>query len=219
MQYIFGAITLELGTFSNLYHGFNFKSKHLLNDKLEIGSIIKIKNIYNDGSINFSLSNKFNLKNYKTNLEKFRVNKNNILISASGSLGKIGFSSGEEKNCFINLGIVKIEVLENLAMPEFIYFYLTSMINDWLKIKELKSALSYINTEDISKIKLLIPPLSFQNKIVNYLNSFKKICSDFNIVLPTEENKRKKQYEYYKNAIFKYLEVCILKYVDTQRDR
>ncbi|WP_234778446.1 hypothetical protein, partial [Mycoplasmopsis meleagridis] len=66
LQHIFGAITLELGTFSNSYNGFNFKSKHLLNDKLEIGSIIKIKNIYNDGSINFSLSNKFNLKNYKT---------------------------------------------------------------------------------------------------------------------------------------------------------
>ncbi|WP_161935779.1 restriction endonuclease subunit S, partial [Mycoplasmopsis meleagridis] len=73
---------------------------------------------------NFSLSNKFNLKNYKTNLEKFKVNKNNILISAVGSLGKIGFVNREEKNCFINQGIVKIEVLENLAMPEFIYFYL-----------------------------------------------------------------------------------------------
>ncbi|WP_416738241.1 restriction endonuclease subunit S [Mycoplasmopsis meleagridis] len=99
-----------------------------------------------------------------------------------------------------------MEVLENLAIPEFIYFYLTSIINDWLKIKELKSALPYINTEDILKIKLLIPPLSFQNKIVNYLNSFKKICSDFNIGLPAEENKRKTQYEHYKNKIFNYLE-------------
>ncbi|OAD18602.1 Type I restriction-modification system,specificity subunit S [Mycoplasmopsis meleagridis] len=206
MQHIFGAITLELGTFSNFYNGFNFRSKHLLNNKLEIGSIIKIKDIYNDGSINFSLSNKFNLKNYKTNLEKFKVNKNNILISAVGSLGKIGFVNREEKNCFINQGIVKIEVLENLAMPEFIYFYLTSIINDWLKIKELKSTLSYINTEDISKIKLLIPPLAFQNKIISYLNSFRKICSDFNIVLPVEENKRKTQYEHYKNKIFNYLE-------------
>ncbi|WP_201013929.1 restriction endonuclease subunit S, partial [Mycoplasmopsis meleagridis] len=98
------------------------------------------------------------------------------------------------------------EVLENLAMPEFIYFYLTSIINDWLKIKELKSTLSYINTEDISKIKLLIPPLAFQNKIISYLNSFRKICSDFNIVLPVEENKRKTQYEHYKNKIFNYLE-------------
>ncbi|OAD18603.1 Type I restriction-modification system,specificity subunit S [Mycoplasmopsis meleagridis] len=96
----------------------------------------------------------------------------------------------------------------------------------FLKVKQEKIFESNINSfpqklniDFISNLLLKIPSLEKQNKIVDVLDNFESICSSLNISLPTEENKRKEQCEYYKNEIFKYLEVGILQHKDAERER
>ena len=58
----------------------------------------------------------------------------------------------------------------------------------------------------MGKIKILVPPLDVQKRIVNVLDNFEKICSDLNIGLPAEIEARQKQYEYYRDKLLTFAE-------------
>ncbi|WP_373456865.1 restriction endonuclease subunit S [Mycoplasma sp. 1018B] len=63
-----------------------------------------------------------------------------------------------------------------------------------------------INKDYISNLKINLPSLEIQNKIVNILDNFEAICKDLNIGLPAEIDKREQQYEFYLNKIFDYFQ-------------
>ena len=58
----------------------------------------------------------------------------------------------------------------------------------------------------MGKIKIPVPPLDVQNRIVNVLDNFERICSDLNIGLPAEIEARQKQYEYYRDKLLTFAE-------------
>ena len=58
----------------------------------------------------------------------------------------------------------------------------------------------------MGKIKIPVPPLDVQKRIVNVLDNFEKICSDLNIGLPAEIEARRKQYEYYRDKLLTFAE-------------
>ena len=63
-----------------------------------------------------------------------------------------------------------------------------------------------IPMEKIRKFEIVVPPLDVQNRIVNVLDNFEKICSDLNIGLPAEIEARQKQYEYYRDKLLTFAE-------------
>ena len=64
-----------------------------------------------------------------------------------------------------------------------------------------------MNANEIKAIKIPVPPLDIQNRIVNVLDNFEKICSDLNIGLPAEIEARQKQYEYYRDKLLTFAEI------------
>lgn len=56
----------------------------------------------------------------------------------------------------------------------------------------------------IKQVKIPIPKLEIQKKIVHVLDNFDAICSDLNIGLPAEIEARQKQYEYYRDALLSF---------------
>lgn len=68
-----------------------------------------------------------------------------------------------------------------------------------------------VDSLDFQKVlayKIPVPPLDVQNRIVNVLDNFEKICSDLNIGLPAEIEARQKQYEYYRDKLLTFEEVA-----------
>ena len=68
-----------------------------------------------------------------------------------------------------------------------------------------------VDSLDFQKVlayKIPVPPLDVQNRIVNVLDNFEKICSDLNIDLPAEIEARQKQYEYYRDKLLTFKEVA-----------
>ena len=66
-----------------------------------------------------------------------------------------------------------------------------------------------VDSLDFQKVlayKIPVPPLDVQNRIVNVLDNFEKICSDLNIGLPAEIEARQKQYEYYRDKLLTFVE-------------
>ena len=68
-----------------------------------------------------------------------------------------------------------------------------------------------VDSLDFQKVlayKIPVPPLDVQNRIVNVLDNFEKICSDLNVGLPAEIEARQKQYEYYRDKLLTFKEVA-----------
>lgn len=63
-----------------------------------------------------------------------------------------------------------------------------------------------LNQKSYEKLTVPVPPLDVQNRIVNVLDNFEKICSDLNIGLPAEIEARQKQYEYYRDKLLSFKE-------------
>ena len=71
----------------------------------------------------------------------------------------------------------------------------------------------------LNKVKLSIPSLDKQKKVVDCLDNFDKICSDLNIGLPAEIEARQKQYEFYRDLLLTFATEGATILTDRQTDR
>ncbi|WP_281817949.1 restriction endonuclease subunit S [Brachyspira pilosicoli] len=62
------------------------------------------------------------------------------------------------------------------------------------------------NKTELKKIKIPVPPLEEQERIVNILDKFDALCNDITKGLPAEIEMRKKQYEYYRDKLLTFKE-------------
>ncbi|MBW5383519.1 restriction endonuclease subunit S [Brachyspira pilosicoli] len=62
------------------------------------------------------------------------------------------------------------------------------------------------NKTELKKIKIPIPPLKEQERIVKILDQFDTLCNDITRGLPAEIELRKKQYEYYRDKLVTFKE-------------
>ena len=64
-----------------------------------------------------------------------------------------------------------------------------------------------LNQKNLNKIKIPVPPLSEQQRIVDILDRFDALCNDITSGLPAEIEARKKQYEYYRDKLLTFKEL------------
>ena len=65
-----------------------------------------------------------------------------------------------------------------------------------------------ISGENLSKIKIPIPPLAEQTRIAAILDQFDALVNDLSIGLPAEIRARRQQYEYYRNRLLTFREAA-----------
>ena len=100
--------------------------------------------------------------------------------------------------------IIRLKVIlpkDNRINARFLFHALSGTT-----IKSKSSSVPNMNANEIKAIKIPVPPLDVQNRIVNVLDNFEKICSDLNIGLPAEIEARQKQYEYYRDKLLTFVE-------------
>lgn len=63
-----------------------------------------------------------------------------------------------------------------------------------------------LKKNDILNIVIPVPPIEEQERIVNILDRFDKLCNDISEGLPAEIEARRKQYEYYRDKLLSFEE-------------
>jgi type I restriction enzyme S subunit len=86
---------------------------------------------------------------------------------------------------------------------KFLYYVLCGKTDDILKRRK-EGGTPALNASDLLTIKVPVPPLDVQQRIVHVLDNFDAICSDLNIGLPAEIEARQKQYEYYRDKLLTF---------------
>ena len=89
----------------------------------------------------------------------------------------------------------------------FLFYLLqTERVQKQVKAKSSHGSQPNLGMRELEQFEVDIPPLDVQNRIVNVLDNFEKICSDLNIGLPAEIEARQKQYEYYRDKLLTFVE-------------
>lgn len=127
--------------------------------------------------------------------------KGDILISCSGTIGRTVEFDGKP-SYFQDSNIVWLENDETKVINKYLkYFYERK---PWQVASG--GTISRLYNDNILKTEIIIPPIKIQEKIVDTLDNFEKICNDLNIGLPAEIEARQKQYEFYRDLLLTFAE-------------
>ncbi|MEL6051789.1 restriction endonuclease subunit S [Corynebacterium rouxii] len=90
--------------------------------------------------------------------------------------------------------------------------YISYFINSPLFHKQINKGITgtkvrRISAVAIGKVKIPIPPLEEQQRIVNILDKFDALVNDLTSGLPAEIEARRKQYEYYRDQLLTFKEL------------
>jgi len=127
--------------------------------------------------------------------------ENNTFLICAGAAGQIGYSDVDfwaADDCYT---FKCCEKLENRYL-----FHVLKNSQHRIDAQVRRASIPRISREAVGNIRIPIPPLDVQNRIVNVLDNFEKICSDLNIGLPAEIEARQKQYEYYRDKLLTFAE-------------
>ena len=156
--------------------------------------------------------------------ENIIVHKDDILITKDGTLGKVAFL-GEEptKPSTLNSGIFRIKIIDKTVLPRYMFHYFTSKyFTDFVEGVKTGSTVPHLTQQGLVSLDIPVPSLEVQERIVNVLDNFDKICSDLKIGLPAEIEKRQEQYEYYRDKLLTFdneSATILYRQTDRQTDR
>ena len=138
---------------------------------------------------------------------KYLVKKGDLLLARTGATyGKTLYVPDDSPAVYASF-LIKIE-LDNSKILNRYYWHFSKSNQYWRQAEKLvsKGGQQQFNTNAVERVVVPVPPLDVQNRIVNVLDNFEKICSDLNIGLPAEIEARQKQYEYYRDKLLTFAE-------------
>lgn len=139
--------------------------------------------------------------------KKYLLKKGDLLLARTGATyGKTLFFDSDEPAVYASF-LIRI-VLDNAVIRNRYYWHFSKSSLYWEQAEKYvsKGGQQQFNANAISRVKIPIPSLEVQDRIINVLDNFDAICSDLNIGLPAEIEARQKQYEYYRDKLLTFKE-------------
>ena len=91
--------------------------------------------------------------------------------------------------------------------PKYVaYYFQTEQFQKQKRCFITGTKVRRVNSNDLAKIKIPVPPLSEQERIVSILDKFDTLTNSISEGLPKEIELRRKQYEYYRNQLLSFPE-------------
>lgn len=167
--------------------------------RMELVSICKIET----GRLNASAATKDGTYAFFTTAQEvyrtdsYRWNCDALLVAGNADVGNVKFYSGKFN------AYQRTYVLSDFRKDvdvHYLYYALSSSLNNFLEKRKNNGAMSYVVLEDIESFTIPIPPLPVQQEIVRILDSF----TNYTAELTAELTARKKQYEYYRDHLLDF---------------
>ena len=170
--------------------------------------------IYNRFKFRYFIS-----KNDFQRLKRFEVKTNDLIMSCSGTMGKIAIIPDNATKGIINQALLKLTPKSNIDSHYLKYYFentISKIMNDSARGGAIKNVAS---VSELKKISIPVPPLSVQENIVKILDRFDKLNNDMSEGLPAEIEARKKQYEYYRDTLLSFDDKACSHIVKVERER
>ena len=170
--------------------------------------IVNYVNVYKKNSIVSSdLTGRVELD--ASTIERYRVKRGDVFFTrTSETREEVGFASVLLENiedCVFSGFVLRARPITNVILPEFCkYCFATYEIRKQIIQSSTLTTRALTNGTSLSKVKIMIPPLEEQNRIVAILDRFDTLTNDLTSGLPAEMEKRRQQYEYYRDRLLTF---------------
>ena len=133
-------------------------------------------------------------------IEKYNRESNTITISQGGA--SAGFVNWMNVKFWAGAHCYTVKP-SSKVLNRFVYFFLKSQE---LKLQESQygAGIPTLSKQDIEMLNIPIPHIKVQEEIVKILDGFYTYSTDLTIGLPAEIEKRKQQYEYYRDTLLNF---------------
>ena len=194
----------------SLKTGLNPRQNFSLNSSGSCFPYITGKDIYNNKINITSRTDRITkealvLINKRANLEK------GLLLFAStgtGTVGRMSIIKTYENDWGISETLYAIKTDERIVIADYLmYFLYSSHAKNQFVPKISKGSVPHLKVKDLQDVKVPIPSLEEQKRIVSILDRFDKLCNDISEGLPAEIAARQKQYEYYRDKLLTFKEL------------
>ena len=182
IQYVFGYAMLPLGKVVNVFRGEYITKKNT-----------------KEGTIPVILGG----QEPAYYIDKYNHDGEIVVVARSGA--SAGFVSYWNQKIFVTDGFGYEEKSE-LITTKFLYYVLKNMESE-LNAMKRGAGVPHVSGEMLNSIKLPIPSLQDQQRIVEILDRFDTLCNDLSAGLPAEIEARQKQYEYYRDKLLSFKEL------------
>ena len=136
-----------------------------------------------------------------TYINRYCYDKPTVLIPRKGSLNKLYYIDKP----FWNVDtIYYTEINTQLVIPKYVYYFFFFLHLETLNIA---GGVPSLTQAVLNNIKISLPSLQEQERIVKILDKFDKLINDISEGIPAELEARKKQYEYYRNKLLSFEEL------------
>ena len=181
-----------LGDIAKFVYGYTDKAK-------DTGDVrfIRITDINDDGCLDPSDAKYVDLTEES---KKYLLKKGDLLLARTGATyGKTLFFDSDEPAVYASF-LIKI-VLDKTVIRNRYYWHFSKS-----SLYREQAEKQQFNANAVSRVKVPVPSLEVQDRIIGVLDNFDAICTDLNIGLPAEIEARQKQYEYYRDKLLSFEE-------------
>ena len=131
------------------------------------------------------------------------IPENCVIVAISGaSAGRCAINKIKTTT---NQHCLNMQIDNTKAIYKYVFYCVCSRYEELLSMKQ--GARGDLNSSKILSLKIPLPKIEKQEKIVSILDRFDKLCNDISEGLPAEIEARRKQYEYYRDKLLNFKEV------------
>ena len=202
------SIWVELGTVTkSVTTGLNPRRFFKLNTDDASNYYVTIRELQNNSVVFSEKTDRINdealrLCNNRSNLEI-----GDILFSGTGTIGETAVVEKTPTNWNIKEGVYSVKPLPEKLNSRFLMYLLhTNKIRTEIFKKVAGGTVKSIPMGELRKLKIPVPPLSEQERLVKLIDRFDALCNDLISGLPAEIAARQKQYEYYRDKLLTFKE-------------
>ena len=135
-----------------------------------------------------------------------KIMKDDILITGGGTIGIPYVVPSDEPIYVKDADLLCIQKSKEFNSRFLYHYFLSTEFRKYLENITHNATIAHYTISQIENTPVPLPLLDVQNRIVNVLDNFERICSDLNIGLPAEIEARQKQYEYYRDKLLTFAE-------------
>ncbi|MDO4763969.1 MAG: restriction endonuclease subunit S [Flavobacteriaceae bacterium] len=134
-------------------------------------------------------------------VDTFAYDKPSVLIPRKGSITNLFYL----EQPFWNVDtIYYTEIDTNQIIPKYFYYFMKTID---LMALDTGSGRPSLTQAILNEIKIPLPPLEEQQRIVGILDQFDKLINDISEGIPAEIHAREKQFQYYREKLLSF-DVC-----------
>ena len=166
--------------------------------------ILSAMNIY-DNQIDYNAKRYVDWKTFEQENKRINIQVGDVLLTIVATIGRSAIVK-DDRQILLQRSVCALKPNEKILSGYLKYYLDKKEIQDYMIANAHGSAQAGLYLNQVEQIKIPVPPLAEQERIVKILDKFDKLCNDLRAGLPAEIAARKKQYEYYRDKLLTFEE-------------